>query len=141
MRRFIVILVMINTFTVLSQSKKTTEITINNHVDKEEFVQMLIAHDNFVQDEKYGVITTVLRNSATKPNWSHQYHYRILFKENSIVIKPYWTMNINIDMGIAEAEAQLEKWKYSTKKNINGFIHQETIAMLTGAGYTNISYN
>jgi len=125
----------------VAQTEQPNEIVVHNVSDKESFIQMLIENDNFVDTEKYGVVTTALRNSKTKPNWSHQYHYRIVFKEDSIVIKPYWTMNITIDLGVAEAESQLEKWKYSTRKNINGFIHQETIEMLTNAGYTDISYN
>lgn len=141
MRNLTTVLAIILINTLYGQTNSTTEIILKTSIDKENFIQMLIENDNFVDTENYGVITTVLRNSKTKPNWSHQYHYRIVFKADSIIIKPYWTMNITIDLGVAEAESQLEKWNYSTRKNINGFIHQETIEMLNNAGYTDISYN
>lgn len=124
-----------------SQTKQTTEIICNNVADFDGMMQTFIAYDNYIDTDNYGVITTVLRNSTTKPKWTHQYNYRIVRKNDTVIIKPYWTMGITIDLGSVEAPAQLEKWHYSDRKNINNYIYQETMQVLKSAGVQDISFN
>jgi hypothetical protein len=124
-----------------AQSKNTTEIILKDVGAKEELIKLFVSNENYIESEKYGVVTTVLRNSKSKPNWSHQYMYRIVFDDTNVTIKPYWTMGLTIDLGSVNAEAQLEKWHFSKGKNINGFIFIETMEMLKNGGYSDIDYN
>lgn len=123
------------------QDKKDSSFIINEKINKEVLISALIEHDNFIEDEKYNVITTKPRNSSTRPGWSYLYYYEIVIKESTTVIKPFWSTGVGLKIGVATADAQYSKWKARTKgNNINAFIYKETLAVLEEAGYTNITY-
>lgn len=141
--RQIIITLILNTIITTNlqgQTKADTEIIIHNVTDFDQFIKAFITAGNYIKNDNYGVITTELRNSTTKPNWTHQYMYRIIRNDADVTIRPFWTMGIHIDLGTAEADAQLEKWHYSDRKNIKGFIFTETMQILKSVGYTKISF-
>lgn len=129
------------TFIIIGQTKNTTSIIVNGIANKEEFVEMLIENNNFPESESYGVLTTKLRETITRPGWTHQYHYQIQFKDDTAIIKPYWSSGVNAVFGMDPSTMQ---WKYRDPKkkgNIYGIITNETLMMLTKAGYLDITYN
>jgi len=124
--KFLLLLILIST-TTFGQTKKNTSIIVNGITNKEVLIQALIASENYI---------------ATEPNWSYQYHYQVILKEDRAIIKPYWTSGIGLNLNGITADAQLNKWHWhkNKKSNINGIIANETITMLKNAGYSNIIF-
>jgi len=137
-----IIITILITFSLHSQKKSDTQIIVQNITDKDNFISNLIDFENYVQSEKYGVLTTELRNTSTKPNWSFQYQYKITLKDSTAIIKPFWTSGIGLNLNGITADAQINKWHWhkNKKSNINGIIANETITMLHKAGYTDIIF-
>jgi hypothetical protein len=122
-----------------AQDKNTTTIIVNNAADKEAFAQMLITHGNYIESDQYGVLTTTLRSTKTRPGWTHQYHYRVQFKDGTAILKPYWGTGINMGLGLDPTTFEWN-WHPKPKGNINGIITAETMEMLANGGYQDISF-
>lgn len=141
MKALINIYFLLYSFIIICQTKNTTSIIVNGVNDKQSFVEMLIENNNFPENESYGVLTTKLRETTTRPGWTHQYHYQIQFKDDKAILKPYWSSGVNAVFGMDPATMQW-KWRDPKKRgNILGIITNETLMMLTQAGYLDINYN
>jgi len=141
----ITITVFLFSISIFCQTKESSSFILPIKGDINETVehlkQTLIDNGNYIESEISGVITTEMRNTKTKPKWTYQYHYRIRVKENKIYIIPFWTMNVSYSVGAVQASSGIEQWHYSDRKNINGFIFNETMEMLKEAGYNEVIFN
>ncbi|QLE02912.1 hypothetical protein HX109_15535 [Galbibacter sp. BG1] len=144
MRKIFTLLFYLISISLYCQDRKTTEIitTLNDSINKNEIIQMLINTNNFIDNEKYNVITTEYRSTSERPGWSYTYNYRIVLQDTKFIIKPNWKLNVQTSIGGSLTNNSPVEWNYSKgKNNINGIIFRETIKMLTDNGFKDITYN
>lgn len=143
MRKLLFILLIVCTHAIGQTKGDNTIVVSTSNTDGDNIQnlkELLLDNRFFIKSDSDSTITTELRNSKTKPNWSHQYMYQIRFKDGQIIIMPYWTTGVGLEVGMVTAQPQLEEWSFSDRKNINGFIYHETVSMLRSDGYTDIEF-
>ena len=119
--------------------KDATTITIktqnSDSLNMKMFSERLLDYDYFIRcsNEPINILETELHSLKTHPDWSHQYLYRIRFKNGDIIIKPFWTGNMSLTLGGVTAERQLYQWEYTISKGfVTKMMFDETMEMIRG---------